>query len=209
MASACSGAILAGGDATRMGGVRKGLLTVGGRRMIDRVASVLTNTTREIVLVANDPIASEWLPGVRVVADVRPGNGSLGGLHAALAHIESSVLVVAWDMPFVTPELLGRLRDLGDANAALVDAVVPLAPRPSAAARPQPLCAYYTRACLPAIERRLDRGDRRIVAMLDDLHVRWLEGSELAAYGDSDVLFANVNTRDDLARATARSGAGA
>ena len=37
----CTGAILAGGLGTRLGGARKGLLTVGGRRILDRVAEAL------------------------------------------------------------------------------------------------------------------------------------------------------------------------
>jgi len=83
-AGSCSGVILAGGEARRYGGAAKGLERVGGRRIIDRVAQVLAVAADDLLLVANDPDAAAWLPGVPVAADLRPGNGSLGGIHAAL-----------------------------------------------------------------------------------------------------------------------------
>jgi molybdopterin-guanine dinucleotide biosynthesis protein A len=180
---------------------------VGATRIVDRVAGALAAAADTLLLVANDDAAAEWLPGARTVADVRPGNGSLGGLHAALAHAETAVLVVAWDMPFVTGGLLARLRVLGEA-ALDADAVVPRV-RTERGARPEPLCAYYGPGCLAAVERRLDAGERRLTALLGDLRVHWLDGAALAAHGEASVLFANVNTRDDLARATARAGSAA
>ncbi|MFM8780507.1 MAG: molybdenum cofactor guanylyltransferase, partial [Gemmatimonadota bacterium] len=80
----CTGVILAGGGATRFGGRPKGLELVAGERIIDRVARALRMVTDDLLLVANAPDAARWLPGVRTVADVRLGEGALGGLHAAL-----------------------------------------------------------------------------------------------------------------------------
>lgn len=199
----CTGAILAGGGGTRLGGARKGLLAVGGRRIVDRVAGALAGAADELLVVANDADAATWLPGVRTAADLRPGNGSLGGVHAALAHAGGPALVVAWDMPFVPAALLARLRALGEAGGPAVDAVVPRGPDGVR----EPLCAYYAPSCLRAVVRQLDAGDRRLGALLDALRVIYLEGPELAAHGDAALLFANVNTPDDLARATARAGA--
>ena len=197
----CTGAILAGGGATRLGGARKGLLEVGGERIVDRVDAALAAVADELLLVANDPDAAAWLPGVAVAADLRPGQGSLGGVHAALARAPGGALVVAWDMPFVSPALLARLRALGEAGGAAVDAVVPRRPT----GLREPLCAYYAPSCLATVERQLDAGERRLTALLDALRVRDLEGAALAEHGDPDVLFANVNTPDDLARAVARA----
>ncbi|MDQ8155527.1 MAG: NTP transferase domain-containing protein, partial [Gemmatimonadota bacterium] len=82
----CVGVILAGGGATRFGGEPKGLRVVDGSRIIDRVADALRGAADELLLVANDPGAAAWLPGVRALPDVRRGDGALGGLHAALTH---------------------------------------------------------------------------------------------------------------------------
>src|SRR5207248_468150 len=72
-----TGVILAGGQATRYGGKPKGLERVGGQRIIDRVADVLARVTDDLLLIANDPGANDWLPGIRCASDVRPGVGSL------------------------------------------------------------------------------------------------------------------------------------
>ncbi|MEO6446470.1 MAG: NTP transferase domain-containing protein, partial [Gemmatimonadaceae bacterium] len=80
MRTACTGVILAGGGATRFGGEAKGLQRVGGVRIIDRVAEALTRSCDDLLLIANDAGAAGWLPGVRIAGDVRPGEGSLGGL---------------------------------------------------------------------------------------------------------------------------------
>lgn len=189
----CTGVILAGGRASRYGGAPKGLELVEGRRIIDRVADALQTATDDLLLVANDPSASTWLEGVRCVGDVRPGLGGLGGIHAALVHARTPVLIVAWDMPFVPAQLLRDLRATGERRGA--DAVVP----ESGSRRGlEPLCAYYGPRCLEAIERRLDAGDNRVIGFYDDVSVVRMPAESVAAHGDASLLFLNVNTPDDL-----------
>src|SRR5262249_7311953 len=100
-----TGVILAGGQATRLGGQPKGLEALRGVRIIDRIVAALRGVSDDLLLSANDPAAVAWLPGIRTVADVRPGVGSLGGIYSALIHSGGPVIVVAWDMPFVTSSL--------------------------------------------------------------------------------------------------------
>lgn len=113
MTLSCTGVVLAGGAASRYGGLPKGLERVAGRRIIDRVADALRDVTDDLLLVANDPAAADWLPGIRVQQDLVPNAGGLGGIHAALHAARTPVLIVAWDMPFVPAALLARLRELG------------------------------------------------------------------------------------------------
>lgn len=193
-ANGCVGIILAGGGATRFGGLPKGLQIVEGKRIIDRVAAALGEAADELLLVANDPEAAAWLPGVRTAPDVRPGEGALGGLHAALAHARgSSALVVAWDMPFVDPGLLRALRALGEAGAD-----VAVAESETSGRGVEPLCAWYGPSCLAAIERRLDAGDRRVVGFFEDVRVARLPAAEVSQYGESARIFFNVNFPSDL-----------
>jgi molybdopterin-guanine dinucleotide biosynthesis protein A len=187
----CTGVILAGGQATRYGGLPKGLERVGGKRVIDRVVEVLGPATDDLLLIANDPAASEWLPGVRVERDVRLGCGSLGGIHAALAHAGSDVIVVAWDMPFVPPRLMVALRAFGE----LADVVVPESDSKRGV---EPLCAYYSERCLVPIERRLDEGERRVVSFFDDVRVARIAAPEVATFGDPIFMFMNINSPGDL-----------
>lgn len=191
MTPRCTGVILAGGQATRYGGLPKGLERVGGRRVIDRVADALASATEELLLIANDPAAEAWLPGARVASDVRPGFGSLGGIHAAIVHAGGPALVVAWDMPFVPAELLAALRALGEGADAAV-------PESDSRRGVEPLCAYYTPACVAPIERRLDAGDLRVIGFYDHVRVARLEADAVRKFGDPARIFMNVNTPDEL-----------
>ncbi len=122
-------AILAGGRATRLGGVAKPLLTVGGERIVDRQVALLARLAREVILVAPSPLAGVQ---ARAVPDRRPGRGPLAGLEAALlASDADALLVVAGDMPALAPSLLAHL-----AAAPEADAVVPFV-----GGRAEPLCA--------------------------------------------------------------------
>lgn len=188
------GVILAGGGATRFGGQPKGLQVVEGARIIDRVAAALRGAADELLLVANDPGASTWLPGVRTAADVRRGEGALGGLHAALTHAGGhAVLVVAWDMPYASAGLLRALRAAGERG---YEAVVPESETSGRGV--EPLCAWYGPSCLPAIERCLDAGDRRMVSFFEAVRLARLPAAEVSQYGDPARIFFNVNRPDDL-----------
>ena len=203
VAAPCTGVILAGGPALRFGGRPKGLERVGGVRIIDRVAQALRAATDSLLLVANDPSAADWLAGVPTVSDLRPGLGSLGGLYTAVSAAGRPALVVAWDMPFVPPALLGALRHLGEQG---FDAAVPESDSHRGL---EPLCAYYTPACVGPIERRLDAGDLRVIAFYDDVRLAHLSAAAVGRYGDPARLFLNVNRPEDLAAAEALTpGAG-
>jgi molybdopterin-guanine dinucleotide biosynthesis protein A len=193
-----TGVILAGGQATRYGGRPKGLERVGGVRIIDRVRHALGAACDELLLIANDEAADSWLPGVRRAGDVREQLGSLGGIHAALVRAGGPVLVVAWDMPFVTADLLSAIR----AHEGEADVVVP---ESGSRRGVEPLCAYYGPACTAAIEARLVADDRRVVGFYDDVRVVRLPAEEVAHYGDPQLLFMNVNTPDELAIAEAHA----
>ena len=198
MRAPCTGVILAGGAASRYGGLPKGLERVGGKRIIDRVADALLEVTDELLLIANDPGAGAWVPGVRMGADLVPNAGGLGGIHAALHHAHSPVLVVAWDMPFVPAGLLARLRELGDAADVAV-------PESGSRRGVEPLCAFYAPSCLPAIDCSLAENDLRVVGFHSSVRVARLPAVEVAAFGDPELLFMNVNTPGDLALAEAHA----
>jgi molybdopterin-guanine dinucleotide biosynthesis protein A len=189
----CTGAILAGGRATRFGGAAKGLEQVGGRRIIDRVADALREACDDLMLVANDDAAGSWLSGVRVVRDVRPGAGALGGIHAALSASDDAVLVLSWDAPNVPGGLLRALREAGEFDDA--DAAVPSSASPWGF---EPLCAWYGPHCRAAVERALDAGENHAGGWQSGVATLRVDASP---WGDPNWLFFNVNTAEDLVRA--------
>jgi len=194
------GAVLAGGAASRYGGVPKGLLTVGARRILDRVVDGVQAVTGALpLLIANAPGASAWRADLKTIPDARPGGfGSLGGIYTAVTAAPQPVLCVAWDMPFV-PE--GLLRALIDGMAAgNYDAFLP---QSSGRRGLEPLCAVYGPGCGPAIARRFESGDLKAISFHADVRVGIRSPAEVRGFGDPDELFFNVNTPDDLERAEA------
>jgi molybdenum cofactor guanylyltransferase len=188
----CTGVVLAGGTSSRFGGTHKGFLSLGGERIVDRVLSAVNASADEAIVVANDPNIFRQLPGVRVYGDARPERGSLSGLYTALVHVMDAALVVAWDMPFVSADLLRELRRVGEERVATV---IPEGPR-----GPEPLCAYYRRDSLTTIERRIAAGQLRLGALVEALPSRVIMPfDEVARFGDPERLFANVNSPLDLA----------
>ena len=191
------GAVLAGGAARRYGGRPKGLVELGGRRILDRVVDAVSGVTgAPPLLVANAPDGPGWRPDLRTVPDVRPGCGSLGGIYTAVVSGTGPVLCIAWDMPFVTP---GLLRALVDGSAGY-DAFLPESDGKRGV---EPLCAVYGPACAPAIERRLALGDLKAIGFHPEVKVGTLPLERVGEFGEPDVLFLNVNTPEDLERAEA------
>ena len=195
------GAIIAGGGATRFGGKPKGLELVAGVRILDRLVDAMVTAFGDLpLLVANAQNAGEWRPGLTVVADAVAGLGSLGGIHTAVCEAPAPVVIAAWDMPFVTAELLRELA----AGLESADACLPASDGPRGV---EPLCAAYGPAVRPAIEAALARGDRRAVAFHDSIRVAILNGEKIRSLGDPGRLFFNVNTAQDLERANRMASA--
>jgi molybdopterin-guanine dinucleotide biosynthesis protein A len=131
--------------------------------------------------------------GAPVEVDPAPDLGPLGGLLAAPeATSGAEVLLLGVDLPLVPSALLARLVEL----APGFDAVVPVSARGA-----EPLCAFYAAACREPIRRCVFGGDLRMTAFWPGLRVREAKPDELAAFGEPDELFLNVNGPEDYERA--------
>ena len=189
-----SAAILAGGTARRLGGVRKALLTLDGVPIIERQLAELRTLADPIFIVAPDPGPFGYL-GLRVVPDRIPGCGALGGVYTATVESPCDrVLVVACDMPFLDAEFLEYLANHHDG-----DIVIPRSRRGL-----EPLCAIYTRRCAEPIRARLERGALEASVLPEAVAVEEIGPESLAAYDPDGLLFANVNTPHDYDRARER-----
>lgn len=191
------GAILAGGNASRFEGKPKGLEKVGGERILDRVVAAMQIATGGApLLVANAADAASWRPDLEVHPDLRPDQGSLGGIFTAVSAGQDPVLVVAWDMPFVSADLLERLVKGSESFDAFL-------PESGGRRGVEPLCAIYRPTCKSAIADSLDREDLRAIGFHDAVNVGTLPLEEVSGFGDPETLFFNVNTAEDLERAEA------
>lgn len=183
-------AILAGGQASRMGGRAKSFLVVDGARVIDRQLAVLRTLASELLLVANDP-APYAAFGLPIVADEQAGQGPLAGILAALEAARAPrVLIVACDMPYLEASLLERLVAAPE-DAAAADVTVAIGEDD----RLEPLCACYARTCVPVIRRRLAAGQRKAQALLADPELRL---RRITYTSEERRFLTNVNSPSDL-----------
>ena len=185
-------AILAGGQARRLGGVDKSALVVGARSILDRQLSLLRGLTPHLLIVTSDRSRVQAV-GIRVVVDRIGGAGALGGLYTALVEAPTEqVLVIGCDMPFLTAPFLLYLAERGRG----ADATVPRDSRGR-----HPLCASYDRRIAPHFHARIQAGDLRIGEALMDVTVRELGPSDLTPFNPDGLLLFNVNTPDDYRQA--------
>lgn len=156
---------------------------------------MLTNALGESpLLVANAPDAPSWRPDLRTVSDARPGFGSLGGIYTAVVESPAPVVCVAWDMPFVSESLIRSLAQ----GLERYDAMLP---QSDGRRGVEPLCAAYGPACRDAIASSLEAGDLRAIGFHHRIRVGILSLEEVRTFADPSLLFFNVNTADDLAKA--------
>lgn len=195
-----SAAVLAGGRGKRLG-ADKTTLNIGGVPVLDRVVSFLRDIFPEVLVVVQDEgslDARRFGPGVRVVGDVLPGKGPLGGIYTALSNSSyPQVFVMACDMPYPQEGLVRRLLSLADQAEAVV---------PRRGEYIEPLFAVYSRSLKERIRSRLERGLLKIHRFLDTVDVRFLEEEEIAACDPDFRSFFNINTREDLRRALRMEG---
>jgi molybdopterin-guanine dinucleotide biosynthesis protein A len=190
-----SGLIFAGGRATRLNGVNKALLDVGGSSIVSRILQVLQPLVGEQVLLANDAALAQ-LTGVRVVYDPQPHAGVLPALAAGLDAATGEVcLAVACDMPFISRALFTRLLEVQQRERA--DVVIP---RTSGFV--EPMHAVYRRQpVLKAIQSALARGEQRMISYFADVRVVEVSEDEWRQVDPLGLAFFNVNTPDDLEEA--------
>ena len=190
-------AILAGGQARRLGGLDKSALAIGAGTVLQRQLAVLDGLTPHILIVGRERMDGH--PRLRTVPDRIAAVGALGGIYTALLEAPTElVLVIACDMPFLTAPFLQLLATRAEAEPD-ADAVVPRDRRGR-----HPLCATYRRRAAAVFKARIDAGTLRVLDALEAVAVRELGPDEVEAHDPDGSLLMNVNTPDDYARAQQR-----
>jgi len=182
-----TGLVLAGGRATRMGGIDKGLVEFDGRALIERAIARLRPQVAEVLISANRSLDRYRAFGFPVLLDadegLEPFPGPLAGMLAGLRAARTPWLaVVPCDAPFLPTDLVSRLADsLAGSRAAVV----------RVGERTEPLFCLLHVDLADDLAAALAHGERRAEA--------WLRG-----VGAAPALFlvaenfANLNTLQDL-----------
>jgi molybdopterin-guanine dinucleotide biosynthesis protein A len=186
--------IQAGGQSTRMG-EDKALKPFLGQPLIQHVIERLAPLADEILVTTNRPADYAFL-GHRLVSDLAPGRGPLGGLYTAVASATSPIVaVVACDMPFASARLLETatrimVKEEADVVIARTDEGY------------EPFHAVYRReTCVPAIQSAIEADKWKVIAWFPSVKVRDLTRAEVSAADPSGRAFWNVNTPEEFIEA--------
>lgn len=196
MVAHAAGVILAGGYSSRMGRDKALLPLPADERwtFVSHIASVLSATCQEVVLVVRDAAQAVRydMSGVRVVIDCQPGVGPLMGVYTGLSAIHCShALVTAVDLPFIQASLVSFLLSQAHADELVIPVVGEI---------PQVLLAVYPQTLLPMIEERLLSGRRDPRALLASTQVQYIDEARLREVDPHLRSFLNVNTPEEFAR---------
>ena len=190
--------IQAGGASSRMG-EDKALKPFLGRPLIQRVIERLSPLADEVIVTTNRPVDYAFL-NLRLVADLKPGRGALGGLYTAIASAaDLFVAVVACDMPFASPVFFeGAHRLIVQEGADVVVA--------KTEEGYEPFHALYRReTCLPAIEAAIAADQWKVISWFSQVKVRVLTPDEMKGFDPSGLCFWNLNTPEEFSEAESRA----
>lgn len=184
-----AGIILAGGRSSRFGS-NKALADFRGIPLIRQVSGVLDSLFSEKLLITQTPELYGFL-GWPTRPDLIPGQGPLGGIHAALTAARASrCFIAACDMPFLQAGLISYLCAQADEEW---DVVVPCLDHGM-----EPLHAVYRKTALAVIEEDLSVGQKKISTCFARLRIRKVPRAEIGKIVPDLTAFCNINRHEDL-----------
>ncbi len=147
------GLVLAGGRSERLGR-DKAAVVVDGKTLLERAVGMLEGLVADVwVAVRRDQLTDSLRLRFSLLPDAFDGIGPAAGILAAhRLHPDSAWLVLACDMPRVTPGVLRLLVGRRDARQPGI------AFKAVADGRPEPLCAIYEPANLARFLRQVEAG---------------------------------------------------
>jgi molybdopterin-guanine dinucleotide biosynthesis protein A len=174
--------ILAGGRATRMGGIDKGLLEWQGRPLVSHVIERIAPQVDGIIISANRNLDQYGQWGHRVVSDQLEGfQGPLAGLVAAGAVAQADRLLISpCDTPNLPVDLCHRLNEALNSQAADIAIA-------HDGQRSQQLCMLLQRRLLADALAYLQSGERRVISWVE--RHTWVE----VDFSDCAEAFHNLN----------------
>ena len=170
-------------------GTNKAFLDINGERLIDRTVKIFKDIFHELILVTNSPL--DYLKqDCVIVTDILKNKGALGGIYTGLFFASHDrAFVCACDMPFLNKAFIKYMIERCGDN----DIVVPRSPDGL-----QPLHAIYSRRCLPAIKRIIDRDQLKITGFYKGLKTLEIPWDVIKSYDPEGKMFFNVNTPEEL-----------
>ncbi len=187
--------ILAGGRSKRFGH-DKILERIGNTSLLEKVISLIDPISKEIIIVtAKERTLTRIAKNIKVkiVNDIFPGQGSLGGIYTGLVKSDSFYnLVVAADMPFLNESLLRYMIKVADGYDFILPRVNKLY---------EPLHAIYSKNCINPINSILGQDKKVIIELFNYVKVKFIEAEEIDRFDPKHLSFFNINTIEDMEKA--------
>lgn len=181
-----TGIILAGGKNSRIG-TKKAFLNIGGGTIIENTLSKYKKIFKEVIIVSNTTEDYSQLDA-RIVRDIIPQRGPLGGLYTGLMMSKyNKCFVSACDMPFVNESLIHYITGFDG-----YDLVVPVIK-----GKYEPLFALYTKNCLKVLEGQLKEGNLKLIDAFSKLGRKEINLEELLGSEEKMISLFNINTTED------------
>ena len=189
----CTGVILSGGLNSRFDGENKAFMSVGGRRIIDRLLDVFSDLFEEIILVTNRPQHFlKW--DLTIVTDIIDLRSSLTGIHTGLFYMKNPyAFFSACDTPFLKKEMVEILIEQIEPKIDII--------MPETSAGFEPLCAIYSKRCLKPAEDHLMADKVKIQWAFRSSRIKHIAENQLRPADPELRSFFNINTPQDLVRA--------
>ncbi len=186
--------ILAGGSSTRMeGGDKAQIDFYQGMSMleflIERFAEKFGRKNVKIIARKRENYSDY---NVEILEDICRA-GPLGGIYTGLKNADRDCnFFMACDMPFLLPEMARWMLEKCSGDVLIPDNEEGLM---------EPLAAVYCRSCIPAIEARIETGEKQIIAFFNEVKVERVPPEKVQKLFGEPHLFYNINTRSELRRA--------
>ncbi len=193
--------VLAGGRSARMGR-QKESLPWGDGTLLLHIVTTLLECSWPCVVVSRVP--EQELPPLHteseLLIDPEPGEGPLAAIAAGMRRLRGpcdAAFVASCDLPFLTTRAVGFLADRLGSHAGVV---------PIRDDRPQVLCAIWSLAQLPAIEAKLQSGERRAELLAELPDVVTVPEAEWRALDPDHPFAQDVDTPEDYEAARKAAG---
>ena len=174
----------------------KATLPLAGRTLLETALAAARSVTEVVFILGSPELYGAY---GEVIADIFPGCGPLGGIHAGLTRSNTDLnLMLAVDTPFLSNGLLAYLVERARESRAMVTA-------PEIDSYPQPLCAVYRRDFLPIADQALRAGRYKIVPLFPQGRTLVIPEAELKRFAFTAEMFENLNTPEELEQARRRT----
>ena len=181
-----TGIILAGGKSSRMGS-DKGLLEFNDKPMIQTIIDALSALDIPIFIVSNNDEYKQF--GLPVIEDVVKDKGPVAGIYTGLLNSKTELnIILSCDIPLISTETLSFLLN----NVKDFDVTIPKMNNTI-----HPLIGVYTKSSLKTFKNHLDKDQRKLIKVCNDLNTQIIDITKNATLGN-ERLFSNINTPEEL-----------